>query len=130
RPHQEVRELCAVLNGHTVPVADFTRLPTHCKFLAFMPQWDFLNFLSTHAKHFPGFQLLMEHEATDLLMEKNRVTGVRAKTPRGEIEMRADLVFGADGRSSIVRDRAGLELREFGVPIDVLWMRLSKHNDD
>jgi 2-polyprenyl-6-methoxyphenol hydroxylase-like FAD-dependent oxidoreductase len=130
QPHQKVSELRAVVNGHTVPIADFTRLPTHCKFLVFMPQWDFLNFLARHAKQFPGFALLMEHEVTDLLMEGNRVTGVRAKTPDGEIEMRADLVFGADGRSSRSRERAGFELREYGVPIDVLWMRISKHDDD
>ena len=130
QPHQKVTELCAVVNGHTVPVADFTRLPTHCKFLAFMPQWDFLNFLSTNARRFPGFQLQMEHEVTDLLMENNRVAGLRVKTQRGEVEIRADLVIGADGRSSTARDRAGLEVREFGVPIDVLWLRISKHDDD
>jgi len=130
QPHQEVSELRAVVNGHRVPIADFTRLPTHCKFLAFMPQWDFLNFLARHAKQFPGFALLMEHEVIDLLMEGNRVTGVRAKTPDGKIEMRAHLVFGADGRSSRARERAGLEVREYGAPIDVLWMRIPKHDDD
>src|SRR6266481_10101744 len=110
RPHQEVRELRAVVNGQVVPVADFRKLPTRCKFIAFMPQWDFLNFLSSHAKHFPGFQLRMEHEVTDLIIENNRVTGVRAKTPDGELDVRSDLVFGADGRSSTVRDQAGFEV--------------------
>lgn len=130
QPHQKLAELRGVINGQTVPIADFSRLPTHCKFIAFMPQWDFLNFLSTHAKRFPSFELRMEHEVTDLIIENNRVTGVRAKTPDGELDVRSDLVFGADGRSSTVRDRAGFEVRQFGVPIDVLWMRISKHEED
>ncbi len=130
QPHQEVRELRGVVNGQVVPIADFTRLPTRCKFIAFMPQWDFLNFLSGHAKRFPTFQLHMETEVVDLLIENGRVIGVRAKTPHGELEARADLVIGADGRHSIVQARAGFERREFGVPIDVLWMRISKKQDD
>jgi 2-polyprenyl-6-methoxyphenol hydroxylase-like FAD-dependent oxidoreductase len=129
-PHQELRELRAVVNGQIVPAADFTKLPTRCKFIAFMPQWDFLNFLSSHAKRFPAFQLYMETEVVDFLMENSRVVGVRAKTARGEMEVRADLVIGADGRHSIVHTRAGLELREFGVPIDVLWMRIPKKEGD
>jgi 2-polyprenyl-6-methoxyphenol hydroxylase-like FAD-dependent oxidoreductase len=130
QPHQEVRELRAVVNGQVVPVADFTKLPTRCKFIAFMPQWDFLNFLSSHAKRFPNFQLHMETEVVDLLIDNGRVTGVRAKTPRGELDVHADLVVGADGRHSIVQARAGFKRREFGVPIDVLWMRISKKEDD
>src|SRR5215469_4028709 len=126
QPHQEVRELRAVINGRTAPIADFTQLPTRCKFIAFMPQWDFLNFLSTHAKRFPSFQLLMQHEVVDLTMDQKRVTGVRAKTPHGELEIRADLIIGADGRHSITQTRAGLVRQDFGVPIDVLWMRISK----
>jgi 2-polyprenyl-6-methoxyphenol hydroxylase-like FAD-dependent oxidoreductase len=130
QPHQEVRELHAVVNGQSVPIADFTKLPTRCKFIAFMPQWDFLNFLSAHAKRFTNFQLLMEHEVVDLLFEKDRVAGVRARTPRGEVEVRSDLVIGADGRHSITHTRGEFEQREFGVPIDVLWMRISKKPDD
>ena len=130
QPHQEVRELRAVVNGRTVPVADFRKLPTRCKFIAFMPQWDFLNFLSTQAKKFPSFQLRMQHEVVDLLFDRQRVTGVRANTPRNELEIRADLIIGADGRHSIIQERAGLERQEFGVPIDVLWMRISKKQDD
>ena len=130
QPHHEVRELRAIINGQTVPITDFTKLPTRCKFIAFMPQWDFLNFLSTHAKEFPSFQLLMEHEVIDLTFDQQRVTGVRAKTPRGELEIRADLIIGADGRHSIIQTRAGLERQEFGAPIDVLWMRISKQQDD
>src|SRR5437588_9492851 len=75
QPHQEVRELRGVINGHTVPIADFTRLPTRCKFIAFMPQWDFLNFLSSHAKRFPTFELHMQTKVSDLLIENERVSG-------------------------------------------------------
>ena len=130
QPHQEAMELRAVVNGQVVPIADFTKLPTRCKFIAFMPQWDFLNFVSGHAKRFPSFQLHMETEVVDLLIENDRVVGVRAKTPRGQLQIRADLVIGADGRHSVVQPRAGLERREFGVPIDALWMRISKKKDD
>jgi 2-polyprenyl-6-methoxyphenol hydroxylase-like FAD-dependent oxidoreductase len=130
QPHQEVRELRGVVNGQTVPIADFTQLPTRCKFIAFMPQWDFLNFLSSHAKRFPTFELHMQTEVSDLLIENERVSGVRAKSPRGELEVRADLVIGADGRGSTTHTRAGFKLREFGAPIDVLWMRISKKQDD
>jgi 2-polyprenyl-6-methoxyphenol hydroxylase-like FAD-dependent oxidoreductase len=130
QPHQELRELRAVVNGRAVPVADFTKLPTRCKFIAFMPQWDFLNFLSSHAKRFPTFQLRMETEVVDLLMEGSRVTGVRAKTRSGELEFRADLVIGADGRHSTTQIHAGLKQLQFGVPIDVLWMRIPKKQGD
>src|SRR5215216_8195496 len=101
QPHQEVRQLRGVINGETVPIADFTKLPTRCKFIAFMPQWDFLNFISTRAKEFPTFQLLMQHEVVDLMFERERVIGVRAKTPHGEVEICADLIIGAEGRHSI-----------------------------
>src|SRR6267143_2783216 len=130
RPHQEVRELRAVVNEQVVPVADFRKLPTRCKFIAFMPQWDFLNFLSSHAKRFPAFQLHMETEVVDLLMEDSSVIGVRAKTPQGDLEVHADLVIGADGRHSTTQTRAGLVQLQFGVPIDALWMRMSKKDDD
>src|SRR6266568_5964797 len=130
QPHQEVRELRAVVNGQAAPIADFTKLPTRCKFIAFMPQWDFLNFLSSHAKRFPTFQLHIQTEVVDLLIEDNRVAGVRAKTPGGEMDVHADLVIGADGRHSVTHTRAGFKQCEFGVPIDVLWMRISKKKDD
>src|ERR1700731_3790731 len=129
-PHQELREIRGIFNGHPVPIADFSHLPTHCKFIAFMPQWDFLNFLADQAKRFPTFTLRMQHEVVDLLIDKDRVAGVRAKTPDGERDFRADLVIGADGRHAITHERANLELQEFGAPIDVLWMRLSKRAAD
>src|SRR5438105_7771692 len=100
-PHQELREIRGVFNGHPVPMADFSRLPTRCKFIAFMPQWDFLNFLAAQAKHFPTFALHLQHEVVDLLFENNRVAGVRAKTPEGDRSIPADLVIGADGRHAI-----------------------------
>jgi 2-polyprenyl-6-methoxyphenol hydroxylase-like FAD-dependent oxidoreductase len=129
-PHQEVREIRGIFNGHPVPIADFSRLPTYCKLIAFMPQWDFLDFLSRQARKFPSFVLHMQHEVIDLLFENNRVVGVRAKTPEGECNFPADLVIGADGRHAISHAKAGFELREFGVPIDVIWMRISKRKND
>src|SRR5881394_4344215 len=129
-PHQEVREIRGIFNGHPVPIADFSRLPTPCKVIAFMPQWDFLDFLFRHARKFPSFALQMQHEVIDLLFENDHVAGVRAKTPEGERHFRADLVIGADGRHAITHTKAGFQLREFGVPIDVLWMRLSKREND
>ncbi len=129
-PHQELREARGIFNGHPVPMADFSHLPTHCKFIAFMPQWDFLNFLADHAKRFPTFTLRMQHEVIDLLFDSDRVVGVRAKTPDGESDFRSDLVIGCDGRHAITHERAKLELQEFGAPIDVLWMRLSKRAGD
>src|SRR5947207_6740690 len=95
-----------------------------------MPQWDFLNFLSAKAKQFPSFSLHMQSEVVDVILENDIVTGVRAKTPDGERQFLADLVIGADGRHAITHSRAGLELAEFGVPIDVLWMHISKRARD
>jgi len=128
--HQQLRELCGVINGNSVAIADFSRLPTRCKFIAFMPQWDFLNFLSSHAKQFPTFALHMQHEVIDLLFENDRISGVHVKTPDGEREVRADLIIGADGRHSITHTKGKFEIEELGVPIDVLWMRISKRESD
>jgi 2-polyprenyl-6-methoxyphenol hydroxylase-like FAD-dependent oxidoreductase len=111
RPHQEVRSLAGQVGEETVQIADFTHLPTHCKFLAFMPQWDFLNFIVEQGKRYPGFQVQMQSEATDLVVENGRVVGVCAKTPSGAVEVRAALIVGADGRHSVVRERAGDRLR-------------------
>lgn len=130
RPHQEVREARGVVGGEEFPIADFTHLPTHCKFLAFMPQWDFLDFVSDHAKTYPTFDLRVRAEVTDLIEEGGRVAGVRATTPGGPMEVRADLVVGCDGRRSVVRQKAGLAVRNLGAPIDVLWMRLTRRDTD
>jgi 2-polyprenyl-6-methoxyphenol hydroxylase-like FAD-dependent oxidoreductase len=130
RPHQEVRTLGAQIGDEFVEVADFTHLPTHCRFIALMPQWDFLDFLAEHARQFPAFQLKMETEARDLTVEGERVTGLLATTPSGEIRVKADLVVAADGRHSTLRERAGLDVLDIGAPMDVLWMRLSRHSND
>jgi 2-polyprenyl-6-methoxyphenol hydroxylase-like FAD-dependent oxidoreductase len=129
-PHQEMTRLQGIFNGHTVPMVDFSRLPTRCKFIAFMPQWDFLNFFAAKAKGFPSFVLHMQHEVIDLIFDQDRVTGVRVKTPEGEREFPADLVIGADGRHAMTHTRAGFEIEEVGVPIDVLWMHISKREGD
>lgn len=125
-PHQEVRELAVQIGDVTVPVADFTHLRTQCRFLALMPQWDFLAFLAGEAARYPGFRLQMRAEVTGLLEESGRVTGVQATTEAGPIAARADLVVAADGRHSVLRARAGLQVEELGAPMDVLWFRLSR----
>ncbi|MGB6949657.1 MAG: FAD-dependent oxidoreductase [Methyloceanibacter sp.] len=130
RPHQEVRQLAAQIGEERMTLADFTHLPTRCRFVAFMPQWDFLDFLAEQAKRYPSFSLKMQAEVTGLLKDGDRVTGLRAKTPEGSLEVHADLVVGADGRHSVVRDLAGLEVEDLGAPMDVLWLRLSKRPDD
>jgi 2-polyprenyl-6-methoxyphenol hydroxylase-like FAD-dependent oxidoreductase len=127
-PHTEAHKLYAHVGEHTIEMADFSSLPTRCKFIAFMPQWDFLNFLAEQARAIPTFRLLMRADATDLIYRDGAVVGVRATTPDGPIEVTADLVVAADGRHSTIRDRAGLQVDEFGVPIDVLWYRLPKRN--
>jgi len=129
-PHQEVRGIEAHFGDRVMHLADLSHLPTRCKFIALMPQWDFLNFLTQHAQQFPQFRLRMQTEVTDLLLENDRVVGVKARTPEGTLEVRAALVVGADGRSSTVRDRAGLEIIDLGAPIDVLWFRLTKKTGD
>jgi 2-polyprenyl-6-methoxyphenol hydroxylase-like FAD-dependent oxidoreductase len=129
-PHQEVRTLYAGIGGVTYPVADFSHLPEHCQFIALMPQWDFLNFIAESAGRYPTFALKMRAEATDLIEEEGAVVGLRAATPEGPLEVRVDLVIGADGRHSTVRRCAGLAVKELGAPIDVLWFRLTRRPDD
>ena len=125
-PHAKLRQGAATLNGTSIVVADFSRLPTRCGYIAIMPQWDFLSFIAEKAKAFPTFSLRMKTEATDLLWDGDRVAGIKAGTPEGELHIKADLVIGADGRHSIVRSQAGFQAVDFGAPIDVLWMRLHK----
>jgi len=129
-PHQEVQMLGAQVGGVFVSIADFTHLPTHCKFLALMPQWDFLDFLASCARRYPSFSLWMRAEAQALIEENGRVVGLEVMTPEGKRDVRADLVVGADGRHSLVRAHAGLPVREFGAPMDVLWFRLSRRTGD
>ena len=133
-PHDKVRDISVKIGETEITFADFTHLPTVCKFVALMPQWDFLDFLSEQGKRYPGFDLRMETDATDLIVEgapgDERVVGLRAQGPSGPVEFRADLVVGADGRHSIVRERAGFQVENKGAPMDVLWMRLSRKESD
>jgi len=129
-PHSEVRKLTGQVGETTLTLADFTHLPVHCKFLAFMPQWDFLNFLAGQARVHPSFHLEMRAEVTGLMFADATVGGVRVRTAEGERELRADLVVAADGRDSRVRAAAGLQAIDFGAPMDVVWMRLSKQPGD
>src|SRR6202166_4326278 len=130
RPHQDVRDLRGQVGSESFTMADFSHLPTHCKFLAFMPQWDFLNFLVEHGRRYPGFHVEMQAEATDLIEDRGRVVGVRVTTPQGPREIRADLIVGADGRHSVIRACAALPVVNLGAPMDVMWMRLSRRPSD
>jgi 2-polyprenyl-6-methoxyphenol hydroxylase-like FAD-dependent oxidoreductase len=130
RPHTELREIGGRIAGERVTIADFSHLPTRCQFIAMMPQWEFLDFLASRARRYPTFQLEMEAEAVDLVEETGSIVGVRVNTHQGHVDVRADLVVAADGRHSVLRERAGLPVREIGAPIDVLWMRLSKRASD
>jgi len=111
-------------------MVDFRHVPTHCKFIALMPQWDFLDFLARHAKRYRNLELRMQAEATGLIEEKERIVGLRATTPGGTLTIRADLVVGCDGRHSTLREKAGLESDDYGAPMDVLWFRLSRKGSD
>ena len=130
RPHQELTELRGQIGDETVTIADFSHVPTRCKFIAFIPQWEFLDFLADLGHTYPTFHLEMEAEAIDLIHQGNRVVGLKATTKGGEKEIYADLVVGADGRSSRIRELAGLKVESRGAPIDVLWFRLTRHPDD
>ena len=129
-PHQKVSRLSFQVGGDRLQMIDFSHVPTRCKFVALMPQWDFLNFLASHARRYPAFHLVMKAEATDLVMADGVVTGVRAKTAEGELAINADLVIGCDGRHSTVRECAGLAVEDIGAPIDVLWFRVSRRESD
>ena len=129
-PHQEVSRLTFQVGAERIPMVDFRHLPTRCKFVALMPQWDFLDFIAKQGRRYPHFQLRMETEATGLITEGDRVVGLRAKTPAGDLEIRAALAVGCDGRHSTVRQSAKLEVEDVGAPIDVLWFRLSRKTSD
>jgi 2-polyprenyl-6-methoxyphenol hydroxylase-like FAD-dependent oxidoreductase len=128
-PHSKVDHVSMQIGADTVRIA-LVGLPTVCKFIAFMPQWDFLNFLAAHGKKYPTFDLRMQVEATDLVEEGGRVIGVKAKTPEGELTIRADLVVGCDGRHSTIRERAGFKSDDLGAPMDVMWFRIPRKNGD
>jgi len=129
-PHSQINELSAFVGGEQFHIADFTHLPVHAKFIALMPQWDFLNFLAAEAAHYPTFTLRMGWEATGLLQQDGITTGVEANTPNGPVKIPAHLTVGCDGRHAISRVAAHLPLIDYGVPIDVLWLRLPRHPGD
>jgi 2-polyprenyl-6-methoxyphenol hydroxylase-like FAD-dependent oxidoreductase len=129
-PHQRMYRMALMINDVEVVALDFSHLSTRCKYTAFMPQWDFLNFLAVRAKRYATFQLLMNTEAIGTIEKSGRIVGVEAKTAEGDLNIYADLVVGADGRTSILRERAGMEIEDVGVPIDQLWFRVSKTAND
>jgi 2-polyprenyl-6-methoxyphenol hydroxylase-like FAD-dependent oxidoreductase len=129
-PHNRAPRLKAQFGEMSVVIADFAHLPTQCKFIALMPQWDFLNFLAEAGRRYSGFGLRMKTEATGLIEENGRIVGVRAIGPAGDVEIRADLVIAADGRSSTLRGEAKLPVEVRGAPMDVLWFRLPSKPDD
>jgi 2-polyprenyl-6-methoxyphenol hydroxylase-like FAD-dependent oxidoreductase len=131
RPHQmQVRQVRARIGCDEVVLGDMSSLSTRCRFMVMMPQWEFLDFLAEQARRYPTFHLRMQTEVTGLIEENGRIAGIRGNTPAGPLEVRTDLVVGADGRNSVVRDCSGLAVEDVGAPTDVLWMRLSKHADD
>ena len=129
-PHRKVERFSVEIGGERVQVVDLTHLPTHCKYIALMPQWDFLDFLAKQGTRYETFDLRMQAEATDLIEEEGRIVGVRARTPQGELSVHADLVVGCDGRHSTLRLKAGLKSDDFGAPMDVLWFRVSRKQSD
>jgi 2-polyprenyl-6-methoxyphenol hydroxylase-like FAD-dependent oxidoreductase len=129
-PHRTIDRLSMQIGKRRIRLIDLTRLPTQCKFIALMPQWDFLNFLADHGRRYSQFDLRMRAEATDLIEQADRVAGVRVRTPDGELTVYADLVVGCDGRHSTVREKAGLQTDDYGVPMDVLWFRITRRDSD
>jgi len=130
RPHSEIVHLSGHVGIDTIEIADFSHVPAKTKFLAIMPQWDFLNFLSGKARAYPGFQLMMNTAATGVIEEGGRITGVRANGSSGAFDIRADVVVACDGRSSTLRSAVGITPRDLGAPMDVLWMSLPKRPTD
>ena len=129
-PHRKVERFGIEIGNERVQVVDLRHLPTRCKYIALMPQWDFLNFLAGQGSRYDTFDLHMQAEATDLIEKEGRILGVRARTAQGELTVRADLVVGCDGRHSTLRSKAGLESDDFGAPMDVLWFRLARKESD
>jgi len=129
-PHQEVQRARARIGKDEILLGDMAYLKTRCRFVAMMPQWDFLDFLAERARRYSTFHLRMQTEITSLIEDQDRVIGIRGNTPAGPAEIRADLVVGADGRNSVVRNCSGLIVKDVGAPMDVLWMRLSKRASD
>ncbi|QDT11903.1 FAD-dependent oxidoreductase [Planctomycetes bacterium K23_9] len=123
---QRLPTLSVEFNGQEFVGPDFTALSTKCPFIAMIPQWDFLSLLESHASRHPNFRLRMNTEVVGLTQSSERVSGVVTKTDHGELKVNASLIIAADGRRSIVREASQLPMREFGVPIDVLWFRIGR----
>ncbi|MGB6706879.1 MAG: FAD-dependent oxidoreductase [Pseudolabrys sp.] len=129
-PHSVVKQISLQIGKDRVIVGHFEHLPVHCKFIALMPQWDFLNFIADRGRRYQTFDLRMQTEAIDLIEENGRIAGVRAKSPEGELEIRAELIVGCDSRHSTIRTKAGLKSDDYGAPMDVMWFRLSHRPGD
>jgi len=129
-PHRTVDRLSLQVGKQRIQLIDLTHLPTQCKYIALMPQWDFLNFLADHGRRYRQFDLRMRAEVTDLIEEAGRIVGVRVHTPDGELTVRADLLVGCDGRHSTVREKAGLQTDDYGAPMDALWFRITRRDSD
>ena len=129
-PHQKLETLTGQVGAEHLRMADFRHVPLRCKFIALMPQWDFLNFLAQQGRRYKTFDLRMKVETTDLVEGDGRIVGLRAETPEGKLTIRADLVVGCDGRHSMVREKAGFLSDDYGAPMDVLWFRVSRKNSD
>jgi 2-polyprenyl-6-methoxyphenol hydroxylase-like FAD-dependent oxidoreductase len=129
-PHQQLQKMEGQFGDESIRIADLGRLPVKYPFIAMMPQWDFLNFLRENGKRFVCLNVMMNANATDLIRSGDAVVGVTADTPEGPVEIRASLTIGCDGRHSIVRERAGLEVEEFGAPMDVLWFRAGRRANE
>jgi len=129
-PHQKLQKLDGMFSGTQVRIADLGRVDTKYPFIAFMPQWDFLNFLREAGKRFPSLKVMMSAEATDLIRRGEAIAGVRANTAEGMIDIEADLTIACDGRHSIVRERGGLAVEEIGAPMDVLWFRAGRRPNE
>jgi 2-polyprenyl-6-methoxyphenol hydroxylase-like FAD-dependent oxidoreductase len=129
-PHQRLQKMDGMFGGHSVRIADLGRLHVKYPFIAFMPQWDFLNFLRESGERFASLKVMMSTEAIDLIHDGDRIAGVKARTPDGVIDIDADLTIACDGRHSLVRERAGLEIEEIGAPMDVLWFRAGKRENE
>jgi 2-polyprenyl-6-methoxyphenol hydroxylase-like FAD-dependent oxidoreductase len=129
-PHTEIRAFSAEIGGSSFKIADFSRISAPCKFVALMPQWDFLNFLVDKGRRYPALKVMMSAQVTSLSETGGRVAGVHVTTQGGPVDVRADLVVGCDGRSSTVRAASGLAVQDLGSPIDVLWFRLTKRAGD
>ena len=129
-PHHKLSRFAGQFGERRVEIADLTHLPVRCPYIAMMPQWDFLDFLASNGGKLPGFSLLMRAEVHELIEENGRVAGVRAAVSGEVREIRADLVVGADGRHSVVREKAGFVVQEIGAPMDVMWFQLPHRPSD